>query len=185
MISAISRAEVVGHPGHRGELHPVGLLVQAHPEPEVVRVGLELALDVDDVRRDQQQPARARRGASWNGSNWPSTLEPRKPSMAPSSTPVIREPIASASGDGAPFFSCSLSISGAITVGEAVGVGLDPAGPVDDQHGRGALLGDEPGELADERRGPLGAGAQLLDGRRSASARLTRGPSPDEPGPRP
>ena len=36
--------------------------------------------------------------------------------MAPSSTPVIREPIASASADGAPFFSCSFSMSGAITV---------------------------------------------------------------------
>ena len=51
------RAQVVGHPRHRGELHPVGLLVQAHPEPEVVRVGAELALDVDDVGRHQQQPA--------------------------------------------------------------------------------------------------------------------------------
>ena len=49
--------QVVAHPGHRGELHPVGLLVQAHPQPEVGGVGLELALDVDDVGRDEQEAA--------------------------------------------------------------------------------------------------------------------------------
>ena len=49
--------EVVAHPRDGGELHPVGLLVEADPEPEVGRVGAELALDVDDVGRDQQQPA--------------------------------------------------------------------------------------------------------------------------------
>ena len=54
--------EVVAHPRHGGELDPVGLLVQADPEPEVVRVGVQLALDVDDVRSDEQQPAVRARG---------------------------------------------------------------------------------------------------------------------------
>ena len=49
--------EVVAHPRHGGELHAVGLLVQAHPQPEVARVGAELALDVDDVGGHEQQPA--------------------------------------------------------------------------------------------------------------------------------
>ena len=49
--------EVAAHPGHRGELGAVGDLVQADPEPEVARVGADLALDLDDVRRDQQQLA--------------------------------------------------------------------------------------------------------------------------------
>ena len=48
-----------------------------------------------------------------NGSNWPSTFEPRKPSISPTSAPVTREPMASAIADGGPFFSVSLSTMGA------------------------------------------------------------------------
>ena len=81
--------EVVAHPRHGGELHAVGLLVEADPEAEVGRVDAELALDVDDVGGHQQQPAGVGGGAPvgavvgrpWKGSNWPSTLVPRKPSM--------------------------------------------------------------------------------------------------------
>ena len=35
----------------------MGLLVHADPEPEVRGVHLELTLDLDDVRGDQEQPA--------------------------------------------------------------------------------------------------------------------------------
>jgi hypothetical protein len=49
--------DVAAQPGHRGELGPVSLLVQAHPPAEVVRVDPEFALDHHDVRRDQGQPA--------------------------------------------------------------------------------------------------------------------------------
>ena len=59
--------------------------------------------------------------------------------MAPSSTPVIREPIASASGDGAPFFSCSFSMRGAITVAKPSALAWIQPGSVDDQHRRRAL----------------------------------------------
>ncbi len=48
---------MLAHPRHGGELDPVGLLVQAHPQPEVGGVDAELALDVDDVGGDQEQPA--------------------------------------------------------------------------------------------------------------------------------
>ena len=48
---------VLAQPRDGGELHAVGDLVQAHPQPEVVRVDLELALDGDEVRRDEQQLA--------------------------------------------------------------------------------------------------------------------------------
>ena len=48
-------------PGRRGELHPVGLLVKADPEPEIVRINVELALHGDDVRSHQQEPAGRRR----------------------------------------------------------------------------------------------------------------------------
>ena len=48
--------------GHRGELHAVGLLVHADPEPEVGRVDAELALDLDEVGGDQHQLGGAARG---------------------------------------------------------------------------------------------------------------------------
>ena len=60
-MASVSACDLVEHvlaqPRHGGELHPVGDLVQADPEPEVGRVDLELPLDGDDVRRDQQQLA--------------------------------------------------------------------------------------------------------------------------------
>ena len=63
--------EVAAHPRHRGELGAVGDLVQADPEPEVARVGAELALDLDDVRRDQQQLARVAEKTSYCPSTRP------------------------------------------------------------------------------------------------------------------
>ena len=77
-------------------------------------------------------------------SYWPSTREDRKASSPPAWTPVAREPIAVASGPGrAPCFSASASTSGVEQRRHAAGVGVDPAGPVDD------------GDLG---RGPPGAG---------------------------
>ena len=49
--------EVAAQPRHCGELHPVGFLMQANPEPEVRRIDIELTLDGNDVRRDEQQSA--------------------------------------------------------------------------------------------------------------------------------
>ena len=46
-------------PGRRGELHPVGLLVQADPEPEVLRLHVEFALH---RRRCSAPPAVSRAG---------------------------------------------------------------------------------------------------------------------------
>ena len=40
------------------ELEPVGLLVQAHPQPEVGRLDAQRAFHRDHVRGDQQQPGR-------------------------------------------------------------------------------------------------------------------------------
>ena len=51
--------DVVAQPRHGGELGAVRLLVQADPQPEVVRVHVEFPLDVDDVRGDEQQPSGA------------------------------------------------------------------------------------------------------------------------------
>ena len=48
---------------------------------------------------------------------------------------------------------------------EPVGVGLHPAGPVDDQDRRGAVGGDQPGEVADQPGRPVRAVAQLGDRR--------------------
>ena len=43
--------------GCGGELHPVGLFVEADPEPEVLGLDVEFAFHGDDVRRHEQQPA--------------------------------------------------------------------------------------------------------------------------------
>ncbi len=48
---------VLAHPRHGAELHPVGDLVQAYPQPEVGRIDAELPLDAHHVRRDEQQLA--------------------------------------------------------------------------------------------------------------------------------
>ena len=48
---------MLGEPRDRPELRAMGLLVQAHPEPEIAGDQVELTLDVDDVGGDQQQPA--------------------------------------------------------------------------------------------------------------------------------
>src|SRR4051812_34366537 len=80
-------ADVVAHPRHGGELHAVGLLVQADPEPEVRLVDVELLLHVHDVGRDEQQAARRRgdavgRGAGVEGVELPEHLRGHEPEQA-------------------------------------------------------------------------------------------------------
>ena len=53
-------AQVPGEPRRGRELQRVGLLVQRHPEAEVVRVDAQLTLDVQHVGGHQQQPSFAR-----------------------------------------------------------------------------------------------------------------------------
>ena len=53
-------AHVPVQPRHGGELGAVGHLVQRDPEPEVARVDAEPPLGLDDVGRDQEQPAGGR-----------------------------------------------------------------------------------------------------------------------------
>ena len=153
--------EVVAHPRDRGELHPVGLLVQADPEPEVGRVAPRAR-----ARRGRcwGPPAAAGRTGSWNGSNWPSTLPARKPSSRPTSAPVTLEPTARDSPDGAPFFSVSLSTIGPRTVAKPSALACTQPGPVDHEDRRGAVGGDEPGEVTDQPGREVGVAAQLLDG---------------------
>ena len=119
-----------------------------------------------------------RRPSVVKGSNWPSTLPARKPSRAPTSRPVMREPTAAVMPPGSmPRRSCSLADDRGDEVVERVGVGLDPARAVDDEHRRGAGLGDQPGELAHQRGGALGPGPQLGDGL------VGLGPADDRTGP--
>ena len=182
-IEPISRAQVVGHPRHRGELHPVGLLVQADPEPEVVRVGVQLALDVHDVGRHEQQPPLLA-GLLVEGVELAEHL--RAEEAEHRAELDAGDPRADRLGHrpGRALLLLQLVDQRRDHRGEAVGVGLDPARTVDDQHGRGALAGDQAGVLADQRRGPLGPGAQLLDGvDRLGPADLRT--LADEPGPHP
>ena len=112
--------QVVAQPRHRGELHPVGLLVQAHPEPEVARVDVQLPLGLHDVGRDEQQPAgRVAASAPYGGksSYWPSTLVARNASSDPVSTPVtLRADRVAAPARSSAAAPASFSTSGSSTV---------------------------------------------------------------------
>ena len=122
----------------------------------------ELALDLDDVRRDEQQPpGRARRLVE--RVELAEHLAAHEPEQRPSSAPVTREPTACANADGAPFLAWSLSISGLTISAKPSAFAWSQPRPVDDEDGCGALLGDEAGEPADQRGRPLGPGAQLGD----------------------
>ena len=135
-MRVISAKQVVAHPRDGGELHPVGLLVQADPQPEVVRVA-----PAARARRARcwGRPGAAGRRRRWNGSNWPSTLPARKPSSRPTSAPVTREPTAWASPEGWPFFSASLSTTGARILAKPSALAWTQPAPVDDQRpGRSA-----------------------------------------------
>ena len=131
---------VPAQPRHRTELHPVGLLVQAHPEPEVARVDAHLPLGRDDVRA---RPAAAGRAASsgsapygGNSSYWPSTLVARNASSEPVCTPVTFEPTASTDRRGRRPLLLELLDQRLEDGAEAGGVGVDPARPVDDRRPR-------------------------------------------------
>ena len=66
-------------------------------------------------------------------SYWPSTREERKASSPPAWTPVAREPMAVASGAGAAVLLLGQRLDQRVEQrGHAAGVGVDPAGPVDD-----------------------------------------------------
>ena len=166
--------EVVAHPRHRGELHPVGLLVQAHPEPEVRGVDLELALDVDDVGRDQQEPAvglvervelaehaarhEAEQTADLGGGDPGADRLRQRPRLAP----ALGHRVDDRGEEG----------------GEPVGVGLDPGRPVDDEDRCRALAGFEAGERADVRRRPVRARRGARPPWRPPRPELTTGPAP-------
>ena len=145
--------DVVLHPGHRGELHAVGLLVQADPEPEVGPVDTELVLGMHDVGCHQQQPAGRRRMVGADPRTRVERVElsehlrrqeaEEPPDLQPADLRADRL------GDAVRSATLGLQLldEGADDLGEPVGVGLDPADPVHDQHGRGAPLGGQPGEV--------------------------------------
>ena len=168
--------QVVAHPRHRGELDPVGLLVQADPEPEVVRVGLELALDVHDVRRDQQQPA-------VGGVERVELAEHLRGEEAEHAADLgAGEPGADRGGEPGRRLLLGQLVDDRREQGrERVGVRLHPGGPVDDQDRRGVVAGDQPGELADQPGRAVRARAQLLDDGRGLVATHAR-PVAGEPG---
>ena len=77
---------------------------------------------------------------------------------------MIREPIASVSGHGAPFFSCSFSISGAITVANPSALAWIHPGRSTTSTGAVRSLATRPVNSRTSGRGALGPDAQLLDG---------------------
>ncbi len=161
-------AQVVAHPRDRGELHAVRLLVEADPQPEVGRVDAELTLDVDDVGGHQEQATGVGRAGgvpvvaeAVEGVELPEDLGAQEAEHQAHLGP----------GDAGPDGQRQ-AVRGALLLrqagdervedaGEAVGVGLHPAPPVDHEHGRGVLLRHQAGEVAHQRGGATGVVAQL------------------------
>ena len=183
---------VVAQPGDRGELGPVGLLVQAHPQPEVVRVDLELPLRADDVGRDERRGRPA--GAAARGVRAAGTARtgraPGSPGRRGCAPDLHRRsrasprPAMTAPPDPPPR-PCRARLSGERLEddAEAVDVGLDPAGPVDDRdRGRASVAPSIP---VNSRTWPCAT----ADSSRSsattsrASSGLTCGPGQDSGSP--
>ena len=164
--------QVVAHPRHGGELHPVGLLVEADPEPEVGGSARRAR-----ARRGRcwARPAAAGRTASWNGSNWPSTLPPGSPAAAPTSAPVTREPTAGRQPGRRPFLSESLSTIGASTAEKPSALAWTQPARSTTSTGAVRSRGDQAGEVADQRGRPVGVVAQLGHGRRRPPSRSRPG----------
>ena len=87
--TASALRHVVGQPRVRAELHPVGDLVQAHPQPEVGGRHPQLTLDGDHVGIHQQQLTAAVLDLA-NGSYWPRMPDDTNASTAPVWAPVMR-----------------------------------------------------------------------------------------------
>ena len=122
--------------------------MQAHPEPEVGRVGLQLALHVHDVRRHQQQPAvRLAERVEL-------PQDPRGEETEQRADLGAGDPRTDGLGDGAGRTLLPSQLRGhrVDDLGETVGVGLHPGRAVDDQDRRGVGWGVEPGEVADVPR---------------------------------
>ena len=96
-IASVSAVDLVEHvlaqPRHGGELHAVGHLVQADPEPEVASGRPSAGAR---RRRGSARPAAAGRPDGRRTRTGPSTLPDRKPSTTPTCTPVTRPPMLSA-----------------------------------------------------------------------------------------
>ena len=176
--------------GTRGELGAVRLLVQAHPEPEVVGLHVEFALHVDDVRGDEQQPAaavRARRQvAGGRGEGLVLAEDPGGQERQQHAQLDAGDLAADGAEDGAaggaaaPFLH--LVQQRLEHLPEPGDVRPDPAGAVDDEDG-GVVggVGAHPGEAADVFLRGLRVPAQLRDdGPGLVAAHV--GARPHEPG---
>ncbi len=166
--------QVAAQPRHGGELDPVGLLVQADPEPEVAGGEAELALHRDDVRGDEQQSATGRQLPR------PGVVDPVDPGIeGVELAEHLGREVAEQGADldpGDPGADADQRGVGVLRplrglggergqhLPEAVEVGLDPARPVDHQDRRGPARGGQTGHLPHVRLGADGAAAEVGDG---------------------
>ena len=173
----------VAHPRDRGELHAVGLLVQADPEPEVVGVGARAP-----ARRGRcwGRPAAGGRPGRRTGRTGRAPCRPGSPSTAPISAPVTRDPRALLSAGGRPLLLGDL-VDERATAARRSSRRWRGSSPAGRRRGaarwrRSRVRGHQPGVVADQPGGPGRVGTELGDHRvRLRAADL--GPGAGQPGP--
>src|SRR5215207_607629 len=150
------RVHVLPQPGNRGELNAVRLLVQADPEPEVGRIDLQLTLDRDDVRGNEQQPTAGLTFGS--GVELVELAEHLGREVAEQRAHLhASDPRADLRHGrvGSAQLVRSLGSEGSQDLTEAVEVRLNPPLAVHHQHRRGVARRFEAGHLGDVGLGPV------------------------------
>ena len=156
--------EVIAQPRDRSELHPVCLLMHAHPGPEVGRVHVEVALDLDEVRSDEHELGCARGRQIVLAQH----LGRHEGQQGAGLRPGDLRPDGGDDGAGLVGAGGQEGVEGGVEQRpHRVGVGGDPCRAVDDDRGRRVIGGVQarglghrpvrrPGRLAD--RADLGRG---------------------------
>ena len=176
---------VGAEPGHRGELGPVGLLVQADPAAEVAGVHAQLPLDHHDVGRDQRQaPGRGILAGGVRVGRQEQLVLAEDPAGQVGEDQARLHP-----GDPRPDGRDDGRAGRRAALGhlldqrvehhaEAVDVGPDPAGPVHDGDNPVVGRAGQAGQLPD-RLGDLGGQLPELGHHRPGLAQRDLRPGPD------
>ena len=150
--------EVVAQPRHGSELHAMGLLVHAHPEPEVRGVDTELPLDLHEVGRDEHEPGRALGREVVLAQHLPGHEREQRTGLTAGD---LAADGAGGGTGGALLGVRDLPEHRVHEGGHRVGVERDPGGPVDDDRRGCVTRCVEAGRVGDGLLGAAGRGPDV------------------------